>query len=304
MKEKSSTPQSFGSVLDLTFRISKNHFATFFLIFLIVVGPIVLLEALISLLGGSGLIRDVASGGSFLEQLTNTVDEALYGTTTIAEDLGTIVSGLATIVLYPIAQAAVILAIKAIRKGEEFTAGTVIKKAFSRFWPIFASSLLFGVIVFSLIFFPILIITIISSIGAVFSPVVGITFGVVLFLGAAAVIAYLLTRWGLYLPAVVFERCAPGLGRSWDLTRRNFWRTFGLIVVIGLIAIIISSVFEMILTMLFGYSVLYTVLLNIITMITTMLFSVGYGLIYFDLKLRNDGDDLMDMIEDYDTPKA
>ncbi|WP_047983931.1 hypothetical protein [Ornithinibacillus californiensis] len=302
MEEYFSKPKSFGAVLDQTFRLSKNNFSTFFMIMLIVVGPLILLDALVSLIGGYGLFRDVANGGSFFEQLTNTIDESIYATPTLGESLGEMIVGLGTIVLYPIAQAAIILAIDAQRRKEEYTAGSVIKKAFSRFWPIFASSLLFGVIVFGLIFFPTLLISGVVAVTVMINPIVGIFFGIVLFLAVASVIAFLLTRWGLYLPAVVFERCAPGLGRSWNLTRRNFWRTFGLIVVIGLIVIIISTVFELLFTALLGYSVLYTILLNIITIIATMFFSVGYALIYFDLKLRNDGDDLMDMIDNYETP--
>ncbi|WP_042144143.1 hypothetical protein [Paucisalibacillus sp. EB02] len=302
MEDHLTKPKSFGAVLDQTFRISKNNFSTFFMIMLIVVGPIVLLDALISLLAGSSFFRDVAGGGSFFEQLSNTIDDSLYGTTSLAEDLGALLIGLATIVLYPIAQAAVIYAIEAIRNHEEFTAGSVIKEAFSRFWPIFASSLLFGVIVFGMVFVPVLVISAITAIGALVNPIAGVVIFIVLFLAIGSVIAYFLTRWSLYLPAVAFEPCAPGLGRSWNLTRKNFWRTFGLIVVIGAITIIISVVFDLLGTALLGYSVLYSIIINIVTIITTMFFSVGYALIYFDLKQRNDGDDLMEMIESYESP--
>lgn len=303
MEEHFSRPKSFGSVLDQTFRISKNNFLTFFLVFLIIVGPLILIDALLSLVSGTSFFRDMASGSTFLDQLVNTVDEGLYGTTTVFDDLRTIIIGLGALVLYPLATAAVILAIDAQRRQEEFTAGSLLKESFTRFWPIVGSSLLFGVIGFGLIFVPTFIIVMITTVGLIIDPVFGIFMGVVLFLAAAVVGAFLLTRWGLYLPAVVFEPCAPGLGRSWQLTRKNFWRTFGLLVVIGLIAMIISFVFEVILTLLLGYSVLYSILIDIISIITMMFFSVGYGLIYFDLKLRNDGDDLMEMIDNYETTK-
>jgi hypothetical protein len=302
MEDHFTKPKSFGAVLDQTFRLSKNNFSTFFIIMLIVVGPIVILDAIVSLLAGSSFFREVSSGGSFFEQLSNTVDDSLYGTTTLAEDLGAIIVGLATIVLYPVAQAAVIYAIEAIRDKEEFTAGSVIKQAFSRFWPIFASSLLFGVIVFGMILVSVIIITVITAGGALVNPLAGVIYFILLFLAFGSVVAYFLTRWSLYLPAVAFEPCAPGLGRSWHLTRKNFWRTFGLIVVIGAITIIISVVFDLLGTAFLGYSVLYSIIINIVTIITTVFFSVGYALIYLDLKLRNDGDDLMEMIEDYESP--
>ncbi|HAM80836.1 hypothetical protein [Ornithinibacillus bavariensis] len=303
MNEHFTRPMRFGEVLDQTFRLSKNNFSTFLLIMLILIGPTILLEALILLLTGTGFFRDMASGGSFLEQYYNTILDVAYEPTTIGEDIGSIIMGLASIVLYPMAQAAIILVIDAIRRQEEFAVGSAIKRAFSRFWPILGSSLLMGVIVIGMFFVAIIVISIFTAIGIVFNPITGIAMGVVLFLAIGGVIAYFLTRWGLYLPAVVFEHCAPGLGRSWSLTRRNFWRTFGLFVVLGLIIVVISSVFELLFFSFLGTSVVYNILLSIVNLITTMFFAVGYAIIYFDLKLRNDGDDLIDMMENYENPK-
>ncbi|GIO26715.1 hypothetical protein [Ornithinibacillus bavariensis] len=303
MNEHFTRPMRFGEVLDQTFRLSKNNFSSFLLIMLILIGPTILLEALILLLTGTGFFRDMASGGSFLEQYYNTILDVAYEPTTIGEDIGTIIMGLASIVLYPMAQAAIILVIDASRRQEEFAVGSAIKRAFSRFWPIFGSSLLMGLIIFGMFFVAIIVISIFTAIGVVFHPIIGIAMGVVLFLVIGGAIAYFLTRWGLYLPAVVFEHCAPGLGRSWSLTRRNFWRTFGLFVVLGLIIVVISSVFELLFFSFLGTSVVYNILLSIVNLITTMFFAVGYAIIYFDLKLRNDGDDLIDMMENYENPK-
>ncbi|WP_026907857.1 hypothetical protein [Paucisalibacillus globulus] len=302
MEDHFSRPKSIGALLDQTFRMSKNNFSTFFMIMLIVIGPIVVMNAFISFLTGSSFFRDVAGGSSFLEQLSNTIDESTYGTTTLAQDLGTLLVGLVTIVLYPIAYVAVIYTIEAIKNQEEYTVGSVIKKAFSRFWPIFGSSLLVSVIVFGMVFVPVLVISMVTAVGALIHPIIGIGMFLVLFLAVGAVVAYFLTRWGLFLPAVAFEPCAPGLGRSWNLTRKNFWRTFGIFVVIGAITFVISGIFDFLFTALLGNSVLYSILINMISIVTTILLSVGYALIYFDLKLRNDGDDLMVMIENYESP--
>lgn len=304
MEEYFSRPRSFGAVLDQTFRISKNNFATFFVIMLIVIGPLILLDALLTLLTGASLIRDSSGGGSLIEQFTNTLDEAAYGTTTIQQSIRDMLVGLGTIVLYPMAQAAIIYSIDALRTKEEFTPGSLIKRAFSRFWPIFGSSLLFSLIVFGMVGIPLIVILVIAIMGAVFNVAAGIVIFIILFLAIGVVAAFFLTRWGLYLPAVVFEPCAPGLGRSWNLTRGNFWRTFGLIVVIGAITLIIRVVFDVLFTFILGFSVLYFILNNVVIMITTMFFSVGYALIYFDLKKRNDGDDLLEMIENYEAPKV
>jgi hypothetical protein len=303
MNELFTRPKRFGEVLDQTFRLSKNHFSSIFMIMLILIGPMILLQAFIMLLSGTELLSNKASGSSFFEQYYNTIMEAAYEPISIGESLGTIFISIASMVLYPMAQAAVIVVIDSVRKQEEVAVGPSIKRAFSRFWPIFASSLLMAVIIFGMFLVGIFIISIFSAIGIAINLMIGIAIGVVLFLGIAGVVAYFLTRWGLYLPAVVFERCAPGLGRSWNLTRGNFWRTFGLLVVLGLITVIISTVFELLLFTFLGTSVIYTVGLGLVNLITMMFFAVGYAIIYFDLKLRNDGDDLVEMMENYETPK-
>jgi len=50
-----------------------------------------------------------------------------------------------------------------------------------------------------------------------------------------------------------------------------------------------------------GNSVLLTLISNLVTLVTTMIFSVGYGVMYLDLKTRNDADDIKEMLEDYKT---
>ena len=48
MDERFNRPKGFGEILDLTFSLSKNKFRDFFFISLIFMGPIYLIQALIS----------------------------------------------------------------------------------------------------------------------------------------------------------------------------------------------------------------------------------------------------------------
>ncbi|MUK88696.1 hypothetical protein GMD78_09860 [Ornithinibacillus sp. L9] len=295
MNDQFSKPKGFGEILDHTFRLCKNHFSKLFLIFLIVVGPLYLLEALSLFASGTSFFRQIGSGSTWFEQIMSGYDEALYNTSLGAD----LLISMAMLVLVPVAYAATLFAIQMIKNNEEFTVSTVIKQAFSRFWPILGSSLLFGLIAFILLFALFVFIFIPSIIGGVIDLGLGIIMAIILFLGLGLLIAWLLTRWSFYLSVTVLEHDAPGLPRSFRLTRKNSWRILGLYIVLGLITIVIGVAIEGIFTFILGNSVLFTIIVNLVSLFTSMIFAVAYAVMYFDLKTRQDGDDLQEMIDDY-----
>ncbi|MFK4996927.1 hypothetical protein ACI2OX_03375 [Bacillus sp. N9] len=44
---------------------------------------------------------------------------------------------------------------------------------------------------------------------------------------------------------------------------------------------------------------LLSIIINLATIFTTLILSVGFAVMYFDLKIRHDADDLKDMIDEY-----
>ncbi len=70
-------------------------------------------------------------------------------------------------------------------------------------------------------------------------------------------------------------------------------------IVLAIIIGIFSSIFELLLGWL-GDSVLYQLLYNFLTMITSIIFTVGYSVMYFDARVRQEATDLKDMIDEYD----
>ncbi|MGE6753368.1 hypothetical protein ACQKFO_07945 [Rossellomorea sp. NPDC071047] len=307
MNAKFSKPKGFGEILDHTFRLSKNRFKDFFLIFLILLGPVYLLQALIELAAGVSFFRTVGTGETWFDGIVNSFSGEFTDEggpeVNLAAELGTGLIGLISIILAPIAQAAILFALNHMRKNEEFTVKLVIKEAFSRFWPIIGSSLLFGVIVFGIVFVPIFTIGFAGVFGAaLLEPGVGIVVaGVVLLLAFAVAVAYILTRWSFYFGAAAIENDAPGLGRSWRLTKKRGWILLLLFIVFGLIIGIVSSAFELTFGLVLGNSVLYGMIVNVVTLFTSMLFAVGFGVMFLDLKTRHDADDLNEMIDDYNT---
>lgn len=236
MDTKFTKPKTFGEILDHTFSLSKNRFKDFFLILLILMGPIYLLQAIIQLISGVHFFRELGSGELWFEQILSSFDEtAIPLDSSIGVDIGLILTGLFGIILFPVAEAAVLFAINHIRKNEDYTVGSVIKEAFSRFWPILGSTILFGLILLGLIIVPILMTSVTGVFGAIIHPALGIIFAILLFLGFAVGIGYLVTRWSFYFGSVVLDRESPGFTRSWGLTKKRTWLLMGLYIIFYII---------------------------------------------------------------------
>jgi hypothetical protein len=297
---KFKKPKTFGEILDHTFSLSKNRFSDFFLILLILMGPVYLLQAIIQLFSGVNFFREIGSGEVWFEQILSSFDEtAVPVAGNIGGDIALLLAGLFSIILFPVAEAAVLFAVNHIRNNEEYTVQSVIKEAFSRFWPILGSSILFGIIVFGIIIVPIIMVSLTGIFGVMIHPAIGIVFGILLFLGFAVGIGYLLTRWSFYFGSVVLDKESPGFTQSWRLTHKRTWTLMGLYIIFYIIIGTISSALELTFGIFLGNSVLLSIIVNLATILTTMFFTVGYAVMYLDLKIRHGADDLKDMIEDY-----
>ncbi|MEH7502638.1 hypothetical protein V7152_11575 [Neobacillus drentensis] len=303
MDKKFTTPKGFGEILDHTFHLTKNRFKDFFMILLIFMGPVYLLQAILQLMSGTSFFREVGSGGAWFEQiLTSFKESGTFDSSSLGADIGLIIVGLISAILVPVAEAAILFTINHVRKNEEYTVGSVIKQAFSRFWPMIGSSILFFLITIGIIIIPLAIVGVTGGVvGTTVDPILGIILGVVLFLGFAVGIGLLLTRWSFYFGSVVLDKDSPGLSRSWRLSRKRTWVLMGLYIVFYFIISSITFGVQMTFGMVLGNSVLLTLISNLVTLVTTMIFSVGYGVMYLDLKTRHDADDIKDLLEEFKT---
>ncbi|MEH7549646.1 hypothetical protein [Neobacillus vireti] len=223
-----------------------------------------------------------------------------FDSSSLGADIGLIVVGVVSFLLFPVAEAAILFAIQHIKNEEEYTVSSVIKEAFLRFWPMLGSSILFGIILLGIILIPILIVAFSgATIAAAVHPVLGILVGILLFIGFAIGVGLLITRWSFYFGSVVLDKVTPGFARSWRLSKKRTWVLFGLYIVFYLIVSIISFAVQLTFGALLGDSVLLGLISNLASLFTTMIFSVGYGVMYLDLKTRNDAEDLKELIEDY-----
>ena len=114
---------------------------------------------------------------------------------------------------------------------------------------------------------------------------------------------FLSVKWSVAFAAIVSERAGPfsAIGRSWELTRGHWWRTFGTLLVLGLLSLvlylaIVAGLGSAIATNQDMSEVTYATLTVALTIV---LFAILYPLIaaiisvmYYDLRVRNEGFDL------------
>jgi hypothetical protein len=113
---------------------------------------------------------------------------------------------------------------------------------------------------------------------------------------------WLAVKLSMVFPAVVFERRNPfgAVGRSWSLTSGHFWRTLGTLLVVFLITFVAQLVFGGVVGGLLGASdagelttAVVLTLVNLITLaLTYPLWAAVTTVLYYDLRVRNEGFDL------------
>ncbi|SET72473.1 hypothetical protein SAMN05421676_10784 [Salinibacillus kushneri] len=275
MNELFHRPKELGEVLKLVFSIIKSHFSKLIGIYLVLVAPIYLLDAIIMGLTGVELIGDQSLSATWYESIISTSTPAPLQEGSVWLTITGIISGM---VLLPIAYGAVFFAMSHIRNSETYTTSSVIKQSLARFWPIFGSHLLFFLILSGLTF----VFLIPVAMFGVISPNIMI----LSFIGFAILVGYWITRWSFYLIKVTLGEEAPGFSKSWDFTDDYVWPLMGFYIVIFLITMLINTVIEYLFGFLLGNGVLQMFVLNITTLLTSLIFFVGYSVKYFDVKAR------------------
>src|SRR5699024_816820 len=115
--------KGFGEILDHIFQLIKTYFAPFFLIFLFILGPVFLLEAILLLVTGTSFFRHLGVGGNRFEQIIMGFNEPIFSK---AEEISNMVS-FTTLILVPLGTISILQAIQKIKNKEDFTAGGMIK---------------------------------------------------------------------------------------------------------------------------------------------------------------------------------
>ncbi|MER1996876.1 MAG: hypothetical protein ABTA24_10335 [Arthrobacter sp.] len=294
-------PLGLGEILDGAFQACRRNPAATF-------GIAVLIQAVISVLTvifGQSLLAPISEIG-FESELTD--EQALsLGTTALTGGTAlTVVSAIGILLMQGLLVIPVARAILNLKTG------------FGQTWRLAKGSglrlaglglLLFAAAAVGLVVFGFLVILVIEFLGplGVFLTVVGV-------LAVIAVFAWLSVKLSLAPAALVAEPQGvfAAISRSWVLTRRNWWRTFGILLLTSVIVSIIVSVISTPITMLitlfasFGtadaaaddLSAVLPVLI-LTTAVSAFFGAIGYAfqaavtsLLYIDLRMRREGFDV------------
>jgi hypothetical protein len=253
-------PLSIGEVLDAGFRLLRARFGTLLVCVLV---PMVPLSIIATILQAS------TNDAAFDVNATTTTTTSSDGSVIAGSLIAALLQGIAV----ALAVAACFRVISSAYLGEDAAAGPSLRYGLSR--------LLALIVAYIVLSFCI-------GIASLFLLVPGI---------------FLAVKWCVTFAAIVSERAGPfqAMGRSWALTRGHWWRTFGTLVVLALITLVLYLIVIAGLGGLIAanedmskvtYAVLSTALTIILLAVLYPLIAAIITVIYYDLRVRNEGFDL------------
>jgi len=309
-------PMGIGQILDRTFNVYRKHFGKFFLLTLIFFAPLYIVqEIMLNDLTSMSMLPDAnvePFSDEYFENMTG--NEPDFDNVWLAVLFLLLIIPLTFLVSTPISTATAIFMVKREMDGHEVSLKEEIKRAFSRFWPLAGSMTVYGLIaigMFLAIFlFLTIVVVVIAAIGAgsiselaiedfLSDPatlIIGGVLYVLILMALMLVPSYFLIRWAFFMPAVAMETGGIGLSKSWNLTKDNFWRVFGIYFVIMLMTSTFLFAFQMIAIFALQNSIIGLLLQNLLTLLISPLGLIAYAITYFDLVLRKEGADLEAML--------
>jgi hypothetical protein len=257
-------PMTFGDIIDGAFKLLKANVRTIVLVSAVFLVPINLVAGFFQrdLLGGYGLLQ-LVNDPSLVDQAANTgPSNALL--------LSTLIAAFASFLITPFIGGAVSRVVASSYLGEELEPGPVMRATARRFLA------LLGAFFFTLLL-----------------KLVGILFCLV---GALVPMAFFLVT----TPAVMVEELGPiqAMARSVTLVRTRFWPVMGIGVLSGLLASVLESIlswpFGVVVSVIgFRWGWIVAAIGEILPALVTMpLVAIVATLVYFDLRIRNEGFDL------------
>ncbi|HLB76140.1 MAG TPA: glycerophosphoryl diester phosphodiesterase membrane domain-containing protein, partial [Candidatus Dormibacteraeota bacterium] len=265
-------PLPLGELLDESFKLYRREFSVIGGVALVVILPNLLLTLI------SGSYR--ANPFSYLQQVFQNLNdpEALQ---TIQNRQSQYTNSVLYLLTFPIAfllipftAGALYRAATSLAAGNVETIGSVLGGTARRYFGIFGNRILWYLVI-------------VGMIGIVTIPIV----------------IWVLVRWAVSLPALFAEGAGPmqALGRSWNLTRDNWWRTLGVVIVIfvmvGLIQGALGLLFTGIAAVVPGLSddLRAGLVLTVATLVNALVGAItpiAITMLYLDLRVRKEGLDL------------
>ncbi len=330
-------PLTFGAVLDETFQLFRKRWLALIGILLVTIIPYVVIIAII---GGAGLLA-LSNQSSFTPERFINNPAAVVGLLA-GLAVGGIVVGLLFVACQLAADAAAILVSDAAMRGQQLGVGAAFRRGLPRLGALLGAALLLVIFVLGLAIVSVALlvpevggllgvpVALIGLIVWAASPgarrpwlkwliILATPFGLTLYYG---------TRWSLYGRAVVLENAGPlaSLRRSADLVQGQWFRVWGSIAVISLIAAILQAIPSLIVTAIVTAVLLgsraagasagtpgsgtmaFNLFANAASLIGWVLFGglvfVALTVLFEDLRNRREGADLTERIAEQETGAA
>jgi hypothetical protein len=277
---------SMGDILDRGLKLLLARLGTFYLINLIVLSPVLILR-----LALPDLIKDFA---------TETLERLQLATAT-----GNLLLVLISLMLQPIATAAILHVVAQEFVGQNATIGQALRFALRRFGTLLLASIMVGVLVAVLSFLvamPAIALTIMLG------PLIGVLVGMV----AAFVLVILVMVYYVFIAQVIVvenKGAASALWRSHALTSGYRWQVLGLFVLSFVITLIFAfslAIFDQLMPYMevvttqsgvkgiinrTNYSV-HTLIEALLNILVQTFMAVCFTLLYFNIRIRKEGYDL------------
>jgi hypothetical protein len=272
-------PMPLPELLDELFRLYRRHFSLIVGVALLVSVP----GLVWSLVTGVYKLNSSSYANLFITTGSTT---PTFNSQQLTNLFGLLALGfIGGFFLLPLSVGAVYRAVTDVALGKPATIGSVLRETLARYLPLLGLFALFALI----------------GLGWFIAEVIGFVLLILPGLAVLCAAIYLFVRWSLSIAAMMAEDIGPirGMGRSWNLVRGSWWRTFGILLIVtimqtiityalfflfGLIAALFSTGdFQAALVQVGG-----TLLGALVSPITT----IALALLYFDLRVRKEGLDL------------
>jgi hypothetical protein len=266
-------------LLDELFRLYRRHFSL-----IVGVALLVALPGLVwTLVTGTYRLNSASYANLFVTSGSST---PVFNSQQFSNLVGPILLGLlGGLILLPFSVGAVYRAVTDVALGRPATIGSVLRETLARYWPLLG---LIGLVLLMVI-------------GWFIAEIIGFVLLVIPGLAVFCAAVYLAVRWSLAVAAMMAEDVGPirGLGRSWNLVSGQWWRTFGILLIVWIMQLIIT----------YGLVILFGLIAALVTTgdfqlavaqvggtllsaLVSPIATIAITLLYFDLRVRKEGLDL------------